>query len=299
MASISHNTAAWLLLAAIDLTVPAMVTWEYHAGKISSPVALISGLTSLAVLNAVMITAIRSRNKSSRRQTPRGFVIVAVSFAVFSGLLTELGIHSIPAQNDYLELALSNTPLSEIHPPQKAIVVELIRRNAAASKEYGRVAVETKPISPPLFSTGSFADQSVIKSVSSQFKKAADLDFAYYAQQQQSMAEFREKMMKADPDYLRSFDAARQEEELANNKAIELLRECTSVTLALYGYAAKHAPEIAVKNGQLVFSNENVRGEFDRQLENSKSLLQKWDVAHSNQVRLQQLAETKLGLVAD
>jgi hypothetical protein len=290
MAPWTRKAKDWVVLVCVDVGVPITIAWKRHTGEASTTVAIVSGLVSLAVLNAVLIAMMHARNKRQAQGVPRGFIIGAIGLLIFAASLTAISAYSVPAHNDYLELALSDTPLNDIHPEQKALVVELLRRQLANSRANDRIIAEAKPISPPLYSQNSFASEETIRRVSTEYKNATEVDFSYYAQQLEALNEFRGKMMKVDPGYLKSFEAAREERETAEAKAVKMEQESAAATLALYEYAAIHAKGITVKNGELAFSTEGVRLEFSGQLENSKSLFSKWQAAVQELARRQQQA---------
>jgi len=297
MTSVSRKNLDWLVLIVGNLTVPVMVAWKHHAGEATQTVASVSGLVSLLVLNSVLITAIHFREKRKNEVIPRGFVIGVVGFALFSASLTVISAYSIPERNDYVELAFSGVPLDQIHPQQKALVVDLLRRTAANSRDYEHLAAQTKPISPQLYSVESFANESVIRSVLEEYGKANAADFAYHKEQEQTMDEFRDKMMTVDPSYLKSFEAGRQEQETQEAKILQLQQECSTATTALYNYAGTHTKDITVKDGQLRFANDAVQTEFSRQLEGSKTMYERWQGALQESVRRQQQLRKNVGLL--
>jgi hypothetical protein len=296
MPSVSRTHRDWLIVVSVNLTVPTMVVWEHHACEASRTVALVSGFASLFVLNAVIIAAIHFRDQRNGNVLQRGFVIGAFGLALVSALLTAIGVYLTPERNDYLELALSNIPLDQIHPEQKALVVGLVRRSAANSRDYKNAAAQMQPISPQLYSAESFANDSVIRSVSEQYKKATAIDFAYREEQVRTMNDFKSKMMNVDPDYLKSFEAGRQEQQTREFNLFQLEQECATATVGLYDYAEKHAKDIALKDGQLTLTNDAVRAEFSRQLEMSKSLNERLQTAHQELVRRQQRSRDDVGL---
>jgi hypothetical protein len=284
----------WLLLVSIDVTVPITIAWKRHTGEVNTTIAIVSGLVSLAVLNAVLILMIRARNKRQGQSVPRTLIMGAIGLMLLGVLVTCLSAFAVPAHNDYLELALSDKPLNDIHPAQRALVVELLRRRLANSRANSQMIADIKPVSPPLFSPDSFASESTIRSVSGAYKNATDADFSYYAQQQKAMNDFRSKMTKVDPEYLKSFEAEQQQRETADAEGYKMEQESTAATLALYQYAATHAKDITIKNGELTFSTEGVRLEFSRQLENSKVLFSKWQADVQERVRRQQQARARV-----
>lgn len=284
------------MLACGDVAVPAVVAWEHHAGEATSTVALISGVLSLAVMNVVVLKAIYSRHKRHGEQTSRGFVAGAAGLALLSGLLTAVGVYSIPERNDYVEIALSSIPLDQIHPERKALVIELMRRRIAESRDYERTAAQMKPISPPLLSPESFANESIMRSVSDQLRQSNAADVDYQKKQERTTDDFRGKMMRVDPDYLRSLEPGLREQEAQDAEILQLEQGYVTAALALYGYANQHARDIVVKDGQLRFADDSVRTEFSRQLENSKSLYQQWQETYQENAKQQQQTRKHVGL---
>ena len=285
-----------MFVVACNLTVPILVNWKYHTGEATRTAAFISGAASLLILNAVIIKVILARDKRNGQGTPRGFIAGATGVALLSAVLTTVGLYSVSQRKDYLELALSGIPLDQIHPEQKSLVIGLARRRLALSRDYEQASAQTKPFSPALYSADSFSNESVIRSVSEQYKKANALDFSYQEQQELSTNEFRDKMKKVDPDYLRSFEAGLREQETRQAQVLQLQHECLTTTVALYDYADAHTKDIVVTNGQLHFMNASVQMEFSRQLEESKSRYQRWQEALQELGRDHQKLRSELGL---
>jgi hypothetical protein len=298
MPSLSRNALDLLLLACVNVTIPAVVTWNHHSGQASPTVALLSALLSLVVVNTVAVGTILSRRKRIGQDTSGGFLMGAAGLLVISGLLTAAGVYSISERNNYVELALSSIPLNEIHPEQKALVVEFLRRRAADSRDYEQLATQIKPISPALYSPDSFASEDIIRRVLEEYKKVVAADFAYHEQLERTMSDFRNKMMKIDPDYLKSFEAARQEQETREQKAFQLQQECETATQGLYEYAGAHTKEITVSDGEVHFANDGVRKEFSRQLKNSKSLYAQGQESFQELLKRQQQLRKAAGLAS-
>jgi hypothetical protein len=296
MATIPRKTHQWLLLLMIDVTVPTVIISKHHTGEVNTTIALTSAFLSLLVLNVVTVLTTRSRNKRLGQETPRKFYLGAACLAVISGVLTTLAVHSAPVRNDYLELALSDTPLNEIQPKRKALVVELVRRIAEDSKVHERVASQFKPISPALYSPDSFANEKVIRSVSEQYKKAFDMDVTYHKRIETYWREFHEKMLNVDPDFLKSFEAASQKSKMPDERVFQLQQQLAAATLDLYGYADSHSRELTVSDGKLHFANEDVRVEFSRRLEESKSLYQHCQDAVQELIRKRQQSRKSYGI---
>lgn len=188
-----------------------------------------------------------------------------------SAIVVCLGVAAVPVHNEYVDLALSNVPLSQIHPERKALVVELIRSKAANSREYDAVLARTKPLSPELYSSESFASKEANTDTMEQLREATDADFAYRAKQQEAEKEFESKMSAVDPQYLKAF-VGNSSEEAADAATSSLERQWFSTTAALYEYAAAHQKEIGVQNGNLKFASTAVQIKFNRRQEFSKTL---------------------------
>jgi hypothetical protein len=123
IASLSRNALDWLMLACTDVTIPTIVIWKHHTGEASPVAAVIVGFPSLVILNAVFLRAIHGRRQRLGQITSRRFISAAAGLALLSGLLTAVGVYSVPERNDYVDLALSNVPLEQIHPERKALLV--------------------------------------------------------------------------------------------------------------------------------------------------------------------------------
>lgn len=276
-----------------------MIAWELHSGEATSSIALIAGLTSVAVMNAVFLGAVHIRNKRSGQGTARSLLLGAAGLAVISALLTAGAVYLTPEHNEYLDLALSNTPLSQIHPQRKAILVELIRRRLELSQAYQKEAAQMKPISPALYSPKSFASTSVMQSVSRQLKRAYTADDNYYEELQQSMNDFRSKMEKVDPDYLRSFEAGGGKQEIGQKQAMELEGKWFKATIALYAYAGSHAGEITISQGKLHFADSTDGSEFSRREKDARNLYGAWQSELQKLSRRQEQARREAGLASD
>jgi hypothetical protein len=285
-----------VVVVACNLTVPIFVNWKYHEGEATRTGAFISAAASLLILNAIAIKVIRARDKRNGQATPRGFVAGAAGLALLSAAITTVGLYSVSQRNDILELTLSGIPLDQIHPERKALVVGLARRRLALGRDYEQIAAQAKPISPPLYSADSFSNESAIRSVSEQYKQANVLDVSNEEQQELSTNEFREKMKKVDPDYLKSLEVGFKEQQTQRAQVLQLQHECLTTTVALYDYADAHTKDIVVTNGQLHFMNASVQMEFSRQLEGSKSLYQRWQEAFRELAQGHQKVRTELGL---
>jgi hypothetical protein len=299
MAKVSRKALDWWLVACADSTVVAIIAWKHHFGEVTTSVALASGLICLAVLNIVFLAAVNARNKRHGLPTAGSFFAGAVGMAVVSSLVMAGAVYRKPERNEDVDLALSNTPLSEIHPQRKAILVQLLRRRQAISQEYQKEVAQMKPICPALYSPASFASASAMHDLMSELTQAYDADVSNAAQQKQSMDEFRVEMGRADPDYLKSFEAADQRDEEHRNNITDLEEKWFNSTIALYKYAASHSKEITVREGQLRFGNSAVQSEFSRELQGSKTLYNGFQEQVQEGIREHTQNRRKVGLAPD
>ena len=91
-----------------------------------------------------------------------------------------------------------------------------------------------------------------------------------------------------------AFEAAQQQRETAEAEGQKKEQESAAATLALYQYAAVHAKDIKLKNGELAFSTESMRLEFSGQFENSKALFNKWQADLQERAGRQQQARAAI-----
>jgi hypothetical protein len=182
-----------------------------------------------------------------------------------------LGVASVRARNEYVDLAFSSVQLNQIHPERKALIVELIRRKAANSREYDAIQGQTKVLSPPLYSPESLSSSDMISKTMEQLERSADADFAYYAKQQGADKEFRTKMGEVDRQFLKDFDGLNSE-DVAEAAIMQLEQQWLSSTSALYDYAAEHQREIELRDGKLKFQSTAVQIEFNKREQYSKTL---------------------------
>jgi hypothetical protein len=106
------------------------------------------------------------------------------------------------------------------------------------------------------------------------------------------MQDFHEKMLKVDPEYLRQFETA-ESDYSAQQAAIESAEEIwITSTFGLYKYAIDHADAISVdQNGNLIFTDQDVRKSLLRQIDQSKDLQQKMMEARSAALDTQHKAQ--------
>ena len=286
----------WLILVAISTGVPIAALCKYHAGETSSWVALLSGGIVLLVGNVAALIAFRKRYRRDGLTFPNAFIAGAATLAVASLLVTLVGVSLLKHRNGYADLASSNIPLSRIEPEQKRLVVELIRRTAANSQEENKEMAEAlkEPMNPSVYSPASFVSQQVIDSTMMHLKKYTAIDSDYFGKQQSAREEFKRKMALSDPQFLESWNAKRQQQELLDKETYELERDWFASVQQLYGYAAQHTKEISVKSGGLVIPNTTVRDAFNKQLEHSEALHTRLVSSVQEQVKRKQELKAQL-----
>lgn len=274
---LSRRKLEYLAVASINATAPAVILWKQYTGEISSTFAGLSAVVCLLFLNTVFLLAMRSKRRQQGLSLDRSLIGATAVLAVISALVTVIAANSIPVRNDYLGLALSGKPLNEIQPEQKRLVVELIRNRAAMSQEYDRSIAEAKkhPMSPALYTPESFASVEVMRSTSDTLQKYLQMDLDYYAKLQQSIADFRRKMERVDPVYLKSWDQQQTDQERLQASTVALEQQWMASVVALYGFAETHYDEVKLY-GSPAEHDDSADEEFKKQLAASKALFDKW-----------------------
>jgi hypothetical protein len=233
-------------LGAVNVAVPVFVLWHRYSGEVSSAAAVLIAAISLVTMNSLLVVGFRSEQRRLGIPPSPGMPAKAAVLSLFALLLTAAGAKAIPVRNEYLGLALSDKPLSEIQPERKRLVVELGRKRAANSREYDRTLAEAKshPLSPALYSPESFASVDVINETAKKLQKYFDVDMDYGGKQQQVMSEFRNKMANVDPDYLNRWDSERRDAEQREASTMELEKQWFAGVVAVYAFAAAHHDQI-------------------------------------------------------
>jgi hypothetical protein len=295
MPNISRRQLDWIILFSVDLGVPATLAWQRHTGAVTVSVAVITAIIVLAALNGFLVLNFYRRNKRQALPTGRSFFFGAGVMAIISLLVTVLAVSQIPAHNDYLRLALSNTPLENIHPLRDRLVVELIRSRAANSRENDSLIAEVSknPLSPQLYTPESFANLEVTQRTSSGLKKFVDADLDYGAKQIQAMTDFRAKMKEADPEYLISWDAKKNDQDTLMAETLKVEKQFLDSVIALYDFAGKHTADIRVSGGKVEISDPKIRQNFESQLSASKNLRDKMTELGQHAAKKQQEARSK------
>ena len=266
-----YRRIAWLLLV-VNCSVPVFVLFQRNGNNLTDAANIWVGWISATMLTVMLVVGTYFRLPMDRRQIPRSVVLISLVLVVLSGLITTISIAASPSDN-YLAVALSDIPLDKIKPDRKRVIVELIRRNKAASDENSRMAKTMKPISPALYSVGSFANKAAMESTSSQLKQAYDMDQAYAAAKHQARQAFHDQMERVDPDYLRAFDSRMQQDDSLEASIEAEEAKWVTGALSLYDYAAAHASDISLNDGgHLVIKGEELKQNLLRQINASTAL---------------------------
>ncbi len=295
-AAFYSQRAVWLSVACLNVSVPIAVIWEYRSGNVNSVSALLSAACVLLFLNSVVLWTVSVRSKREGMPFQKKLILAAGALAVVAFLSTILGVSLIKQRNGYLDLAMSDTPLSSIQPERKRIVVELIRRSAANSQEENKAMAEAQkvPLNPAVYSAESFASQQVIDSTLTHLATYTEIDFQYFAKQQAAQGDFRRKMTVCDAEYLRTWEAERRDQEDMEKSVDQLEHDWFASVNALYSYGRQHNREIEVKGENISISNPTVCQTFDDLFRRSKALHEKLENSVQEEVRHQQQAKARL-----
>jgi len=290
-----YRRITWMLVL-VNFSIPTVIFFQRNGNDLSDSANIWVGWISASLLTTVLMTSAYLRLPPERRQIPKRMVLTSLALAVLSGTITTIYISATPSDN-YLAVALSDTPLDNIKPDRKRLMVELIRQQKAASDENSRIAKSMKPISPALYSVESFADKAAMESTSSQLKQAYDLDQAYAAAKLQARQAFHDKMQKVDPAFLRGLEANMQEGDSTEALIEEDEARWVSSALSLYDYAAAHASNISVSSsGNLTITHEELKRSLLQQLEASKALQQTMMNDRSKALKSQHTLQDAMGM---
>jgi hypothetical protein len=290
-----YRRIAWLLLV-VNLAVPAFVMVQRNGNHLTDAANIWVGWISATMLTVMLVVGTYLRLPMDRRQIPRSMVLTSLALVVLSGLITTVCIASSPSDN-YLAVALSDTPLNKIKPDRKRLIVELVRQNKAASDENSRIAKTMKPISPALYSVDSFANKTAMESTSSQLKQAYDIDKAYAVAKHEARQAFHDQMQKIDPDYLRGFDSKMQEDDSLETSIEAEESKWVESALSLYDYATAHASDISLnKDGHLAIASEELKQNLLQQINASTALKQTMMNDRAKAVRSQHSLQDAIGM---
>jgi hypothetical protein len=286
----------WFIVASVNLIIPVVILWKLHEGDIESTVATISCWISLALLSAVLTIGFSRRNRIDGGVVSRRLLFGIFIVAILTGLITTFAIGEVGKGNSYMKLAASSKPLSEIYPEKKRLVVEAIRRTEANSKENSATAATFKPISPPLYSVDSFSSIAIMKATSQQLDEAFELDKSYAEKQRAVMSDFRRKMANVDPDFLKSWNLARADQESSEAATEAIEQRWVLNTIALYDYAVQHRDEFSLARGALEFSSPILQKEFQSREDRCKELQHEMQAHREELIAYQMKAQANLGL---
>jgi hypothetical protein len=286
----------WMMIGIVNVTIAVWISVKYRLGQTDEKVALISAGVCVVFLNLAVLWAVRRRRGNSGEPLPKSLVLGGAILGIIAFASTAVCVLATSHHSNYLDLAMSNRPLSSIDPEQTRLVVELLRGRAANSRENDKLLAEARrsPLNPALYSADSFAGAAVMKSTVERLTYFIEADFQYSEKQQALMQDFRQKMAQSDPAYLRSWDATRQEQETAEASAEKLEHEWLKSVQSLYAYAEDHTREISLKDGKLHFSAPAVQTTFAQQMTDSTALHDKWLILEQGLAKAKQKSEEKL-----
>jgi hypothetical protein len=290
-----YRRITWLLVLA-NLSVPAWVVLQRNDTHLSDTATIWVGWISAAFVTTVFLISTYLRLPAASRKLPRSTVLISISLVIVSGLITTITISATPSDN-YLQVALSDVPLNKVHPERKRLLVELIRRDKAASDENGRLAKSAKPISPALYSVASFASKQVMDSTTAQLKQAYAGDLAYTTAKRQALQDFHDRMLNVDPVYLSSFEAKLHASNTSEDALETTETKWVASTLDLYNYAAAHADQISMtSDGHLVIADGSIRQSLLQQINACTTLQQTMLNQRQKAVSDQQTIQQAMGI---
>jgi hypothetical protein len=283
----------WIILGTLNLGVALFSLWNYHSGSATRQVVLISAAIVLAIGNLGVLFSLRTQLKKSDIAPPQSLIPTAIILAIVSFAITVSGVSLLHHHSDYIDLALSNTPLSSIEPEQKRLVVELLRHRAQSSRENDKELADEQahPLNPQLYTPESFASKAVMESTMANLTKFMNIDLRYAKSLEETMQDFRQKMAACDPAYLKSWDESEQEQEAAQASTMQAEREWFASVTALYSYAETHADNITLKQGHLVITPPPLLETFNQQMSRSKDLQQNLLTRQAGLVKAHQQAK--------
>jgi len=287
------------MLFGADATVSAVILWKTHLGLLAPVVASLSCLLSLILVTAVLVVGVHRRNARNGETGSKNLFVGAASLGLFATAFTGLAAFALTHHhNSYLELAASAIPLSDIQPEQKRLVVEPIRRRTANSREYGvlTATAAATPLSPSLYAPQTFVEKKAIESMIAKLTRYADIDFQYAEKQQAALTDFRDKMSRLDPVYLRSWDQNRSAQDAAEQSLNQKEHEWLESSISLYKFADTHLGETSLVGGELKFTTDALKAEFINRRDQSKTQYQSWQEQFQSLAAHQQETRAKLGL---
>ena len=285
----------WIGLLAIACGVPIFSLWNYCAGSSSKQVTLMSAAISLAFLLPIMLWSFPKAHRNDESDLPKSMLVGAAFLGVLSFSVTWIGASTLKPHNGLLDLASSDTQLSDIEPERKRLVVELIRRKAANSQENDKAIAEARkhPMNPQIYTPESFASKEAMDSTVAQLATWINLDADYSNQQQIATDDFRKKMILCDPAYLKSFEESMQKREAADALSLQTESAWFAGVKALYSYAASNAAYFSVSDEKVKIASAPVREKFNQSLQESEALHDELTKQVQVSVKMQQEAKDK------
>jgi hypothetical protein len=279
-----------------NLSVPAFVVFQQNGNTLSDGENIWVGWISAALVTTSLMVGMYFRPPVDRRQMPKSMVLTSLALVVLSGLITTICIAASPSDN-YLAVALSDTPLTKIKPDRKRLLVELIRQDKAASDENSRIAKSMNPISPALYSVDSFASEAATESTASQLKQAYRVDQTYAAAKLRARRDFHDNMQTVDPGYLRDFESGMQKDDSLEFSIEAEEEKWVESALNLYDYAAAHASNISVDGGgHLVIASEGLKRSLLQEIDASTALKTTMMNDRAKAVKTQHSLQDAMGL---
>lgn len=214
--------------------------------------------------------------------------------ALMTGILTTAVVRSMPSAD--ITFALSGRPLDEINSPQRRLLIELLRKNNANSKEYASVIAHTKPLKPALYSAESFAEKPTMQRTMDRLNALYQVDLNYAAEQQSNLMDFETKMSVTDSKWLASWKRSDAHRETAQDQLLALEKQWVNDTNTLYAYAIDHQDSIRLLQGVLKFSSPVVETEFREQMTRCIRLQQQFQETTQQQTKDQQASRHANGL---
>ncbi|MDR3736439.1 MAG: hypothetical protein P4L10_13000 [Acidobacteriaceae bacterium] len=250
-----------------------------QARHLTKAQALLVAWVALVVVQTAMALSWKSRTKKEGIAVPRSFFWKTGVVALLTGIMTSVVVAQVAQPSSLMDLANSSIPLSDIQSPQKRLVVELLRKDIAATKANNEVLKKQKPIQPDIYSVASFENAETMRNEIVQLQPAVEIDKAYAEELVNAEQDFRKKMAQLDPAYLQSWDASRKQDVDANAHSIQCQGEWWKSFQDLYTYAAANADKILVRDDKLVINDGAIRSAFNEKLDSSKQLYDEYMAA--------------------
>ncbi len=197
------------LAVLMNATIITTLLWMVGSGEITKRIALMASVLDAVLLNIALVWTIRVRNKRKQIPSSPRLSLVCVSLGIFAVLATSAGLQLTPDPRDLRGLALSNTPLGEIHPEQKRLFVELVRRREQRIKDQQHYVQSIKPIRPALYSLESFASAVAIRSTSEAMQRVIGSNLTAVEQDLKDDQDFHDRIMHIEPrsPYLKAIES--------------------------------------------------------------------------------------------